>query len=108
LAGLKTILRGKRGAQSGSLTGILPAVAILCLVLLAMLAVAQVAHLHPNQSDADHCQLCIVMHTVVPVAAAAAVIIIVQLGASTPPAEPIVIARQRQIRLFIRPPPVSC
>jgi hypothetical protein len=108
LAGLKTILRGKRGAQSGSLTGILPAVAILCLVLLAMLAVAQVAHLHPNQSDADHCQLCIVMHTVVPVAAAAAVIIIVQLGASTPQAEPIVIARQRHIRLFIRPPPVSC
>jgi hypothetical protein len=48
------------------------------------------------------------MHTVVPVAAAAAVILIVQLGASTPTAEPIVIARQRQIRLFIRPPPISC
>ena len=92
----------------GFLPGFLPAVAVLCLVLLAMLAVAQVAHLHPNQSDADHCQLCIVMHTVVPVAATAAAIVIVQLGASTPQAEPIVIARQRQIRLFIRPPPVSC
>jgi len=90
------------------LTRFLPAVAVLCLVLLAMLVVAQVAHLHPSQSDADHCQLCIVMHSVVPVAAAAAVITIVQLGASTPQAEPIVIARQRQIRLFIRPPPVSC
>jgi hypothetical protein len=29
----------------------------------------------------------------------------VQLGASAPQAEPILIARQRQIRLFIRPPP---
>ena len=73
-----------------------------------MLAVAQVTHLHSSQSDADHCQLCIVMQTVVPVAAAAAAIIIVQLGASTPQADPIVIAHQRQIRLFIRPPPVSC
>lgn len=89
-------------------SGIWPAVAVLCLVLLAMLVVAQVTHLHSNDTDADHCQLCIVMHTVVPVAAAAAAIIIVQLGASTPQAEPVLIARQRQIRLFIRPPPVSC
>jgi len=92
---------GKRGAWPG----FMPAVAVLCLVLLAMLAVAQVAHLHPNQTDADHCQLCIVMHTVVPTAIAAAVIVIVQLGASAPLAEPIVIAHQRKISLFIRPPP---
>jgi len=84
------------------------AVTALCLVMLALLAFAQVTHLHPYKSDADHCQLCIVMHTVVPVAASAAVIVIVQLGVSTPHADPIVIARQRQIRLFIRPPPVSC
>jgi uncharacterized membrane protein YqhA len=81
---------------------------MVCLVLLATLAIAQVTHLHSNDTDADHCQLCIVMHTVVPVSAAAAVIVIVQLGASTPQAEPIVIASQRQIRLFIRPPPASC
>jgi hypothetical protein len=45
---------------------------------------------------------------VVPVAAAAAAIVIVQLGAFTPQADPIAIAHKRQIRLFIRPPPVSC
>lgn len=101
MAGLKTNRHGKCGAWPG----FMPAVAVLCLVLLAMLGVAQVAHVHPDQTDADHCQLCIVMHTVVPVAAAAAVIVIVQLGASAPQADPIVIARQRQIRLFIRPPP---
>ncbi len=93
--------------KRGAWPGFMPAVAVLCLALLAMLAVAQVAHIHPDQSDADHCQLCIVMHTVVPVAAAAAVIVIVQLGASAPQADPIVIAYKRQIRLFIRPPPVS-
>lgn len=94
---------GKRGRT----TGFMPAVAVLCLVLLAMLAVAQVAHVHADQTDADHCQLCMVMHTLVPVAAAAAVIVLVHLGASAPQAEPIAIAHQRQISLFIRPPPIS-
>jgi hypothetical protein len=45
------------------------------------------------------------MHTVAPAAVAAAVIVLVHLGASAPQAEPIAIAHQRQIRLFIRPPP---
>lgn len=101
MRGFRSQWFGKRGAWPG----FMPAVAVLCLVLLAMLAVAQVAHLHPNQTDADHCQLCIVMHTVAPAAVAAAVIVLVHLGASAPQAEPIAIAHQRQIRLFIRPPP---
>ena len=86
----------------------MPVVAGLCLVLLVLLAVAQVAHLHTSSADADHCQLCIVMHTVVPVAPVATAVVLVHVGASVPQAEPIVIARQRQSRLFIRPPPVSC
>ena len=86
----------------------LPVVAGLCLVLLATLAFAQAAHLHASAADADHCQLCIVMHTVAPVAAVTAAIVLVNVGASAPMAEPTVIARQRQVRLFIRPPPVSC
>jgi hypothetical protein len=103
LQGFRSLWFGKRGRA----TGFMSAVAVLCLVLLAMLAIAQVAHLHADQTDADHCQLCMVMHTLAPVAAAAAVIVIVQLGASVPQAEPVVIAHQRQISLFIRPPPVS-
>jgi hypothetical protein len=79
-----------------------------CLVLLALLAVAQATHVHPNQTDADHCQLCVVMHSLAPVAALVAAILMVKLGASAPQAEPIVVARQRQFRLFIRPPPVFC
>jgi uncharacterized membrane protein YqhA len=101
---LKAYLGGRRRAGHS----ILPAVAVVCLVLLALLVVAQVAHLHSNQTDADHCQLCIVMHTAVPVAAAAAVIMLVQMGAPASQAEPVFVARQRQSKLFIRPPPASC
>jgi hypothetical protein len=84
------------------------AIAGLCLVLLAMLAVVQATHLHANETDADHCQLCIVMHTAVPAVAAAAIIVMVQLGSLAPVAEPVFILRKRQVRLFIRPPPASC
>ena len=103
MTALQALFRGKyRGRFSFS-----PAIAGLCLVLLASLAFAQVAHLHSSATDADHCQLCIVMHTVAPAAALTAAIVLVRLGASAPQAEPIVIARQRVLRLFIRPPPVS-
>jgi len=84
------------------------AIAGVCLVLLAMLTVAQVTHLHASQTDADHCQLCIVMHTAVPAVAAAAIILMVQLESLAIVAEPVFILRKRQTRLFIRPPPVSC
>jgi len=95
-------------AQRGSRQAFTLLVAGMCLVLLALLAVAQVTHLHPNQSDADHCQLCIVMHTLVPVTALAAAVILVQLGESAPQSEPTPAACQFLSHYFIRPPPASC
>ena len=80
----------------------------MCLILLALLAVAQVAHIHPNDTDADHCPLCIVMHSVVPVAVAAVVVVLVQVGVPAP-----VLAVRAAIlpywhpSLFIRPPPAA-
>jgi type IV secretory pathway VirB2 component (pilin) len=103
VTGFEADFRARRGWQR-----FLPAVALLCLVLVAMLAVAQVAHVHQNQTDADHCQLCVVMHTVVPVAALSAVIEIVRMGVFAPRAEPVSVVWRRQCRLFIRPPPSSC
>jgi hypothetical protein len=47
------------------------------------------------------------MHTVTPTAIAAVAIMLVRLGAPAPVAEPMVVVRQPQFRLFIRPPPVS-
>ena len=80
----------------------------LCLVLLALLSVAQVAHLHSNPTDADHCQLCIVMHSLVPVIELAIAIVLVELGASAPQVEPTLTACQFLSPVYIRPPPASC
>ena len=80
---------------------------VVCLVLLALLAVVQVAHIHPLASDADHCPLCIVMHTVAPVSVAAAVIILVQVGTPAPVVEARATIRPWSPTLFTRPPPPS-
>jgi hypothetical protein len=81
---------------------------VVCLVLLALLAVAQVAHFHPNQGDADRCPLCLVMQSAAPVAVAAAAIVLVQVGVSAPRVEPSPVVVHRHPKLFIRPPPTGC
>jgi uncharacterized membrane protein len=81
---------------------------IVCLVLLALLAVMQVGHMHPNDNDADHCPLCIVMHTAAPVTVAAVAILMVQIGTRTPILETRAIVRHWHPSLFTRPPPVAC
>ncbi len=80
---------------------------VVCLVLLALLAVIQVAHVHPLENDADHCPLCIVLHSVAPVAVTAAVIILVHVGTPVLVFEPRVVFRPWLPTLFIRPPPVA-
>jgi hypothetical protein len=105
VCGLSVLSTQRFGRRSGN--GFLPIAATVCLILLALLAVAQVTHQHINQTDSDHCQLCIAMHTVAPAAIAALAITMVRLGTTAAAAEPIVEARQPQFRLFIRPPPVS-
>ncbi len=81
---------------------------LVCMVLLALLTVVQVAHVHPVETAADHCPLCIVMHSAAPVAAPAAIVILVRVGISTP-----VLAVREAVQpcwhasLFIRPPPLG-
>jgi hypothetical protein len=79
-----------------------------CLVLLALLAVVQVAHFHAQDTDADHCPLCIVMHTASPVAMAAAVVVLIEIttGAPSVPDERAII-RYWHPTLFTRPPPAA-
>jgi uncharacterized PurR-regulated membrane protein YhhQ (DUF165 family) len=83
-------------------------VVVVCLALLALLAVIQVAHVHPVNTDADHCPLCTVLHSAAPIAAAAGMILLVQIDSFTPVVEvrPIKTAWERH--LFIRPPPRTC
>lgn len=83
-------------------------VAVVCLVLLALLSVAQVAHSHQGVSDADHCPLCIVMHTAAPVAATAVLVALVQVATALPTLEVRGVARNWHPQLFTRPPPTGC
>lgn len=109
MTGIKTIFRGKRGAQRRMSSGFLPAVAMVCLVLLAMLVVAQVTHVHAVASDADHCQLCTAMHSVVPFVVYVAGVLLVRIGtAALTPREVRRICRNWHPTLFSRPPPAGC
>jgi hypothetical protein len=93
--------------ESRTRTGIRVPVSLVCVALLALLAFVQVTHLHSNQTDADQCPICIVMHSAAPVAVAAVVVVLVPLGAHAPQAEPLSIARRPESSLFIRPPPAG-
>ena len=81
---------------------------VVCLLLLALITVVQVAHTHQLESDADHCPLCIVMHSAAPVAVMAAVVVLVKVGTPEPVFEPLEVARHRHPKLFTRPPPSGC
>jgi hypothetical protein len=80
---------------------------VVCLLLLALLAVVQIAHVHPLESDADHCPLCVVMHAVAPVTVTAAAIILVQVGTPAPILETRAVIRPWNPTLFTRPPPLA-
>ena len=83
--------------------------AIVCLILLVLLAVAQVTHVHAVGSDADHCPLCVVIHSVVPFVVMAVGIVMIRLGTATqPPLEVRTICRYWHPTLFNRPPPAGC
>lgn len=81
---------------------------VVCLALLALLTVAQVAHLHAQESDADHCPLCIAMHSAAPVAVMAAVLVMVKFAATVQFVEARAEVRYWHPKLFTRPPPDGC
>jgi hypothetical protein len=75
---------------------------------MALLAMVQVAHFHLQDSDADHCPLCIAMHTAAPVAVAAAVVVLIRIAISAPVFEARAAVRYWHPKLFTRPPPAGC
>ena len=79
----------------------------MCLALLTLLTVVQVAHVHSVDTDADHCPLCIVLHTAAPVAAAVAMILLVQVKTAAPIFEMRAVTRHWHPQLFTRPPPLA-
>lgn len=81
---------------------------LVCLALVTLLTVVQVAHVHAAASGSDRCPLCMTMHSAAPVAASAAVIILVQVAATAPVLEARAPARHWHPQLFTRPPPSAC
>ena len=83
---------------------------LVCLALLALLVMVQVAHIHPLDSgtDADHCPLCILLQSAAPVSMAAAIVVLVQVGTQFSLPEPVRVVVRCPSRLFTRPPPSSC
>lgn len=79
--------------------------ALVCVALLALLTFIQVAHVHSVDTDADHCPLCVVLHTAAPVAAAALAVALLHIEAvkSVVAVRPLGTIWRPQ--LFIRPPP---
>ncbi|HEY3706254.1 MAG TPA: hypothetical protein VGL22_14420 [Terracidiphilus sp.] len=96
------------GRNHRRLRGFAIATAVLCLILLALLSLVQVAHVHSTATDADHCQLCIVLHAAAPSVAAIALIVLVQFGSSLPALQTSTIIRPWHPTLFTRPPPAGC
>lgn len=85
------------------------ATTVLCLLLLLLSAFGQVAHIHATNAEADHCSLCIVLHSAAPIAAAAPVIIVlVPLGSPVVVQQVHPVYRSWHPTQFIRPPPASC
>jgi hypothetical protein len=83
----------------------LPLVTVVCLLLLTLLAVVQVVHVHTVDTDADHCPLCIVLHTAAPVAVASPAVVMVQFRTNLPVFEAHTVTRHWHPKLFTRPPP---
>jgi protein-S-isoprenylcysteine O-methyltransferase Ste14 len=104
LTGLQAHFRSGSRPKPNALT----LAAVVCVALLALLTVVQVAHIHPVNSDADRCPLCIVMHSAAPVAVMAALVVMVSFGPSTPLIEARIVVRHRHPKLFTRPPPTGC
>ena len=82
---------------------------VVCLVLVALLAVLQVTHVHAVDNDADHCPLCVAMHSLVPFVIVLVAMILVLVGMFTPVSlETRAIIRYWHPTLFTRPPPIGC
>jgi hypothetical protein len=78
-----------------------------CLLLLALLTLVQVGHVHPAATDADHCPVCVVMHSAAPVATVAPDPQVAIASAVVPLPVLRAAIRRWHYTLFNRPPPAQ-
>ena len=83
------------------------ATSLVCLLLLTLLTFVQVAHVHPAASVADHCPICVVLHSAARVAVVAAAIVFVRSSTPVPVRVVHSVVRPWHCTLFNRPPPTE-
>jgi hypothetical protein len=83
------------------------ATSLICLLLLTLVTFVLVAHVHPAATDADHCPICVVMHSAAPVAVVAAAMLFVRASAPVPAPVLHMVVRPWHCTLFNRPPPTQ-
>ena len=105
---LRRPLRGSiRNRDSGP--GALGVLIALCLVLLLLLTVVHAAQAHALASDADHCPVCVAMHSVLPLLIMLVAILLIRLRVAALTLDEVrVIIRYWHPDLFTRPPPIGC
>ena len=104
LTGIRALTHADRPTKLNALR----VTTVVCLILLALLAVIQVTHVHASDNDADHCTLCIVLHSVVPLAIMLVTVVRVRIETPTPVfVEVRAITKSWHPTLFNRPPPAG-
>ena len=95
----------RKGSDAAARPWAFAACAVFCLALVVLVSFAQVAHIHATATDQDHCPLCIVLHSAVPVAAAAVALLLMQIAEHTPVFEQCAVLLMWKTQRFTRPPP---
>ncbi len=102
---MKLGIQRQKKASIGRGAGLRRFTIFACLLLLIFMAFVQVAHVHSTAADADHCPICVVMHSVVPVAAVAAAIVLMHRSEPLAVHKAVSVIRPWHCILFNRPPP---
>ena len=97
--------RNESSARNPSVARATSISSLICLLLLFLVTFVQVVHVHPAAADADHCPICVVMHSAAPVAVVAAAIVFVRSVSSVPVPVLHSVVRPWHCSLFNRPPP---
>ncbi len=102
---MKNSSEDRRNGRNPSVVRATSVSSLICLLLLFLVTFVQVVHVHPAATDADHCPICVVMHSAAPVAVVAAAIVFVRTVTAVPVPVLHSVVRPWHCTLFNRPPP---
>jgi len=80
---------------------------VCCILLVVLGATAELTHSHSSESIHPDCALCVVAHSAAQVTVYSPAVVVLRPVAKCADPEPIFVRRDLDIRLSIRPPPVT-